>query len=390
MGNQFVRPLSKDELYEALAVKPCRTGLNKSQRLLRNVSLSTECADLISEVNNSYQLRHASLKDFLLSELPTLVQHGALQRQAHVSLAETCLRYLNFQYFSSVNVGSSEELSELKSGYPLLEYAATYWGRHFSEGQGSQSKPLGYLLAEFLESQLSIRVSLQVMGVESTFNHQKGQPGAPTPLHMLSILNLFDVADSMPKVKSLLESRDDLARTPIEYSVLYERREMTRWLLDRYLDHHRNGVGFDQGILRSGLLHKAAGHDWIEIIDGLLEMGFDKNELDAEDKTPLHLSAEKGANGVMRRLLELGASTELKDRRTSNASHGANHHFAVPAPDSPPSPPSSVKLQSLGTQSLLHEAVEAASEPLYPLRLPQVRLHLSTHGDRSCRELIRP
>ncbi|KAF6814782.1 ankyrin repeat protein [Colletotrichum plurivorum] len=252
------------ELYEALAVKPCRTGLNKSQRLLRNVSLSTE--------------------------------------------------YLNFQYFSSVNVGSSEELSELKSGYPLLEYAATYWGRHFSEGQGSQSKPLGYLLAEFLESQLSIRVSLQVMGVESTFNHQKGQPGAPTPLHMLSILNLFDVADSMPKVKSLLESRDDLARTPIEYSVLYERREMTRWLLDRYLDHHRNGVGFDQGILRSGLLHKAAGHDWIEIIDGLLEMGFDKNELDAEDKTPLHLSAEKGANGVMRRLLELGASTELKDR----------------------------------------------------------------------------
>lgn len=308
-----VRSLSKTELYEALAVKPGRIGLNRSQRLLPNVSLSTECADLISEVNGFYQLRHASLKDFLWSELPSLLEYGTLQRQAHTALAETCLRYLNFHFFGSIHLSSSEELLQLKFQYPLLEYAAMYWGHHFSEGRGIQRKLLGDLLAELLNSQASMRVSLQANGSLATISLQTGESTGPTPLHLLSVFNLFDVADSMPNITSYLEGKDDLGRTPIEYSILYRRREMARWLLDHYLEQHRNGTSFDQGILRAGLLHKAVGYDWIEIVNGLLEMGFDKNEGNVEDKTPLHVAAEKSANEVMRRLLDLDVPINVKD-----------------------------------------------------------------------------
>ncbi|KAF6839673.1 hypothetical protein CMUS01_04180 [Colletotrichum musicola] len=310
--NSF-RPLSKDELYEALAVKPGRKRLNKSQRLLRNVSLSTECTDLISEVNGLHQLRHASLKDFLSSELPMPMQYGALQRQAHAVLAETCLRYLNFQHFGSIHVGSSEELSQLKSQYPLLEYAATYWGRHFSEGRGSKNKPLGSLLVEFLDSKLSMKVSLLVSGTPSTIYYQEGQSGGPTPLHLLSIFNLFNVADHMPKVKSFLESKDDLDRTPIECSVLYERREMTRWLLDHYLEQHRSGTGFDQGILP---LHNAAARGHMDILP--LSINYCKaEEPDVNGLTPLHYAATFDHDDFIKEMVQLYPGLDVKCRNNN-------------------------------------------------------------------------
>ncbi|KAF5524640.1 Vegetative incompatibility protein HET-E-1 [Colletotrichum aenigma] len=71
------RSLSKAELLEALSMKPGRMGINQSQRLPQGISISTECADLINEINGVYQLRHASLKDFLSSQLPTLLSYSA-------------------------------------------------------------------------------------------------------------------------------------------------------------------------------------------------------------------------------------------------------------------------------------------------------------------------
>ena len=126
MANAHRSP-SKLELLEALAIKPGRTGLSATQRLPRDFPLSTECFDLIVEVDGYYQLIHASLKDFLLSQDPSLSDYGKDQLNAHDILAETCLTYLTFYVFRSVSKPDVNELEKLLTQYPFLDYAALYW-----------------------------------------------------------------------------------------------------------------------------------------------------------------------------------------------------------------------------------------------------------------------
>ncbi|TEA19397.1 Vegetative incompatibility protein HET-E-1 [Colletotrichum sidae] len=95
------RALSKKELLEALSVRPGRTSITESQRIIPSTFSTTHCADLVVEEQGFFKLRHASLKDFLSSQLPALGDYGKLQQTAHRDLAEICLTYLNFDHFGS-------------------------------------------------------------------------------------------------------------------------------------------------------------------------------------------------------------------------------------------------------------------------------------------------
>lgn len=133
------RLLSKSELLDALSMKPGRKGLTESQRLSHELPLCTECADLIVEVDGCYQLLHASLREFLLSNHLTLQTYGDLQLEAHAILSETCLTYPSFNEFCHASAPTPTELTKLRLQYPLLEYAATYWGNHFRSADGKRT-----------------------------------------------------------------------------------------------------------------------------------------------------------------------------------------------------------------------------------------------------------
>ncbi|KAL0944581.1 uncharacterized protein CTRU02_202468 [Colletotrichum truncatum] len=300
------RPLTKIELLEALSIKPGRRGLNQCQRLPRDISLSTECADLISEVNGRYQLRHASLKDFLSSQLPTLLAFGALQLEAHTILAETCLTYINLQQFDTVQLTTPKVSDELCFQYPLLDYASLCWGDHFVKGNGHKNKRLETLLEELLSKENAMRLTVQI----KVNDFKRWTPGKTTPLHILAIFNLVEVARTMPKLQSLISNQDEFRRSPIEYSVKFGRREMTRWLLDRHLEESKNGKPLSPAIFKScerWLLHDVAEEDWEDIARDLVSLGFDKDIPDFRGETPIHSAAKAGANRTLSCFLEMGA-----------------------------------------------------------------------------------
>lgn len=308
------RSLSKAELLEALSMKPGRMGINQSQRLPQGISISTECADLINEINGVYQLRHASLKDFLSSQLPTLLSYGALQQQAHAIMAETCLTYISFEDFNTVLVQSPQQLSGLKTRYPLLDYATCFWGHHFLDKDEARAEDLNTLLGRFLTKEAAIRLSIQILESRA-FQDGFWNMRKPTALHILAIFNLAEVAAKMPAIRSHLTSRDDFSHVPIEYAVLYRHRRTTRWLLDEHLRDFKNDHHPSIEILEScktWLLHSVAEENWDDIVEDLVSMGFDIKARDLSGESPVHAAVRTSANSALSCLLRLGGYTNGK------------------------------------------------------------------------------
>jgi len=97
------RPLSVEELREAMAVEPFSSEINKS-RLVNNVNqLIPWCASLVvqDEEEHLVQFAHHSVRDFLLSKPNKAILlpfHFQLQK-ANSELAEICVTYLRFDVF---------------------------------------------------------------------------------------------------------------------------------------------------------------------------------------------------------------------------------------------------------------------------------------------------
>ncbi|KAK1522112.1 uncharacterized protein CCOS01_09824 [Colletotrichum costaricense] len=311
------RPLSKLELLEALSVKPGRKDIKQRGRLSSDLALATECADLITEVNGFYQLRHASLEDFLSSQLPSLLTYGPLQSQANEILAEVCLTYINFENFENVQVLSAEHVSRLSRQYPLLEYAVSSWGDHFHEAKGHGVPHLNHLVSKFLDSRNKLRLAIQILEFQD-FIVGSWSPRNPTPLHIIAIFDLREVADMMSDLHLLLNSVDDFGHLPIEYSVLHGWKDMTKWLLRKHREA-LEAIGsytFSQPFLEScgaWMLHSASEEDWEDVIIDLVAMGFDKDSSNISGETPLHAAAVAGSSRALDCLLKLGALPDVAD-----------------------------------------------------------------------------
>ncbi|KAF9881637.1 hypothetical protein CkaCkLH20_00783 [Colletotrichum karsti] len=283
------RSLSKLELLEALAMKSQGKGLNRCQRLPRDFSISTECADLINEDHGFYRLRHASLRDFLLSELPILQAYGSLQQEAHTMIADTCLTYLNLEAFQSTSVVSRGDLRQLQSEYPLLDYAASFWGQHFAQATVAGKERLDDVLIKVLGNDVALRLSIQIVRYEE-FERGLWSQGQPTSLHALAIFNLVEIAESMGRLKACLQQRDEFDRLPIEYAILHSSREMAIWILDRCLEIKPDTTkAFEPSFLETSrlpLLHNSAARNWDDVIRRLIALGLDPNESPRQGALP--------------------------------------------------------------------------------------------------------
>lgn len=171
-------------------MKPGRKGLTESQRLSHDLPLCTECADLIVEVDGCYQLLHASLREFLLSNHLTLQTYGELQLEAHAILSETCLTYPSFNEFCHASAPTPTELTKLLLQYPLLEYAATYSGNHFRSADGKRTSQLNDLAGKLLQTEAALGLSIKFLEYSEFCRGVFRHAGKPTPLHLLAIFNL--------------------------------------------------------------------------------------------------------------------------------------------------------------------------------------------------------
>ena len=359
------RRLSKAELLDALSTKPGRKQLKANQRLSRDLPLATECADLLVEIDGSYQLIHASLREFLCSRTSNIPEYGDLQRQADAALAETCLTYLTFDDFRKASIATPAVLSQLIDQYPLLGYAADYWGEHFNmadeadETDDARRKHLNTLTEVLFSSPGSIELAVKTVEYNEFKRGRILFPGSPTPLHLAAIFNLHKLATAHPSWSRFLNWHDHLLHLPIDYAFIYEAKEMVLWILDQYQEHPANSAQSFSRCLdccQLQLLHNAAHLDWGDVIESLISLGH--NVLAPDElsrKMSLQIATEFGKYKALAALLKAGAAPDT----------------GVLAPDQYDRTPllTALRAQDIRAVSLLLEA-GAEVNPLYGDRSP--------------------
>lgn len=126
-------PLSRGELYEALAIKAAAKDLKPGNVISKDADngLTAECADLIILRDDHYYLLHASLLEYLRrlsgEDSQHLGEFAVMQAHAEKSLAEACLTYLQFERFQEGPLSNVRDLLEFRQRNPFYAYASIYW-----------------------------------------------------------------------------------------------------------------------------------------------------------------------------------------------------------------------------------------------------------------------
>ena len=134
-----IRPLNIDELVEAIAVAPGQRKMDEEMRLSDPGDISDICGNLVDSTSKTIRLAHYSVKEFLTSKR-LLTKPSRISRYAitivssHRELGIICLTYLSFEDFDSGPCRNPETLRVRLKTYPLLDYAARYWGQHSALG----------------------------------------------------------------------------------------------------------------------------------------------------------------------------------------------------------------------------------------------------------------
>ena len=227
------RPLSLDELQQALAVRSEKKSLDAT--LLRSPkTLVDVCAGLVivEEESNTVQLIHYTLKEFLQSHLGRL-------RNPHIHMAQVCLIYLLFDDFNR-EVESLYELERLRQSMSFLSYAASHWCHHVSAELCEAAEiTQGKILVLFSEcSRVNLLFRL-ISRDELSFSHWTAgyRHSSKVPLILAaSFFGLEGVVQLLANNPSSLNSRNSCGATALHWAV---------WKDERSIVHHLIRAGVD-------------------------------------------------------------------------------------------------------------------------------------------------
>lgn len=311
-----LRPLSRGEMMEALAVESDMTELDQDARFVSDDGLITECADLIVLKNGYYQLLHTSLKDYLettpASTSPPLRIYASMQARAQEILAETSLTYLNFKTFKKGPVATSKDFDQFLKENPFFRYASLNWGKHLNKAKRSD---LAELAIKFVLSEDARDISLQNIfkdqqwivpwrRIKKPFPFRRGS----TPMHLLAIFDLNFVAEMKPGLWPLIYCEDSYGNRPFKYAIMNGSSAMCHFILDLDLVPEVRALARGQSVfLCEDALHCAAYLNWPHLTERLMHIGVDKNVPMRSWDTPLHVAGQRGSCLALQALLKGGA-----------------------------------------------------------------------------------
>lgn len=146
------RPLSIEELAEAIAVKPGMDSLRQLQSKMprRTSDIFEICGSYIrqSKLTGQLSLAHYSIFEWLSSkELPSGLRNQFFL-DPHItnnSLARSCATYLCFKDYGTqdfldkvdncLTMQHDTPLPQISIHSPFLDYASRYWGAHLTDNE---------------------------------------------------------------------------------------------------------------------------------------------------------------------------------------------------------------------------------------------------------------
>jgi len=138
------RPLRIDELCHALAAEIRTTDLNP-ENVRRQDTVLRSCFGLavVDKETSQVRLIHYTLQEYLS-------RPGVLP-DAHRTLGETCLTYLNYDQVKRLLADNVSTLA----GVPFLEYSSLHWGRHAKIELSDHAKSLALDLLSRYDSHIA-------------------------------------------------------------------------------------------------------------------------------------------------------------------------------------------------------------------------------------------
>ncbi|CAM1511169.1 Fc.00g086820.m01.CDS01 [Cosmosporella sp. VM-42] len=244
-----LRPLSLDELAEAVVLRESDSYIDDDCRLTNPLIILDICRDLAVRDEYFVTLAHDSIRSFLTS--PHIRNSSAAffaidADSANSSILRKCLSYLRLDVFASGPIASITQYHVRLGTHPLINYASTYWPTH-SERYPLPPEDESFILSFFATKDLSNGSSF----------------------------------DSWVQILLETDSLEPIRRTqPLYYAASFNMLSVLKILLQPKL-----GVDLDRsgGRFGSTALFVAIWRGNVEAAKLLIEAGADPEKLDGED-----------------------------------------------------------------------------------------------------------
>ena len=315
------RPLTVAELADAYAVDIDKLHLRLEDRNLDNDSIREICQGLVEisaeegemakeRADPIARIPHFSVQDYLESD--RIGQHKALSfslnsESGHALLSQVCLIYL--LQMKSCKSKQDEAMIE----FPLAQYAAESWFRHYEKAAGVRSRIDPLVLELFLDSTGSFKSWISLCDVDkqpgSTVQIQPTSDGMATPVYLASFLGLHwlletllaDDREENGTTKSLVNERSGFFGNALQAASFNGHKNVVQTLLDKGAHVNSQGGHFGNALQAASY----NGHE--SVVQLLLNNGIDINIPGGEFGSALLGASYNGHMAVVQMLLNQGA-----------------------------------------------------------------------------------
>jgi ankyrin repeat domain-containing protein 50 len=323
-----LRPLSVREIQHALATSPGDTELDEEALLDEDLLISV-CAGIVTIDQKSRIIRlvHYTAQEYF--------EHARVNQfpAAQTEIALICLTYLSFDAFAEGYCHNDREMEIRLHKYPLLEYAAQYWGEHV---RGDPEEAVKDVALNFLEHNSKLMCCSQVTYLPKfrPLKYSQRFPKNALALQIAAFLGLVKIARLLLERGADVAAKDGCGQTALLRAARGGREAVVQLLLEKGADidaddgygrtaldwSARNGseavvrLLLERGANCGAALSWAASRGNKGIVQLLLEKGADVNAKDENGETALHLATINRYEEVVRLLLEKGADVNAKDK----------------------------------------------------------------------------
>ena len=279
------RPLMIGEIQHALAVEVESTDIDPENIRPPDTVLGS-CLGLVvlNEETSTVRLLHYTLQEYL--------SEPGILPDAHKTLAQTCLTYLNYEHVKKL---PSHKLPNLRN-MPFLEYSSLYWGSHAKEELSDGARYLALQLLGRYNNHISATLLFKHTECPnySSFTHCQ-----LTGLHCASYFGIVEVVAALTEMGGCnINQRDCMGYTPLMWAAWRGNEGAVEILLKR-------GDVSPNKSTRGGLAVPRRAPCWREKLVGY-PIAPEVAILHVGGQTALSLASASGREGVVRLLLTRG------------------------------------------------------------------------------------
>ncbi|KAJ7158283.1 ankyrin repeat-containing domain protein [Mycena crocata] len=282
------KPLSVEELQEALSVKQGAKGRDLDRRPKIELVLSVCCGlIIIDQESTTVRLVHFTTQDYLNGRFPG----------AHMEIARTLFTYMMFDEIQTL-LGDSKnfKVENVKTQYALLPYCYSC----YVHAAGQPEEDLRDMIVDSLKQAVRWNRVFRYAhyGWMRPWNYMNW-PESPSPLWVASCANLYKTVQHL--LDNGIPSIDN--DFPLVVASKHGHTDVVRLLLEHGAAVHAEG---------DGALRRASEYGHLDVVQLLIEHGA---AVHAEDNEALWKASGNGRFDVVQLLLEHGAAVHAKDNK---------------------------------------------------------------------------